>query len=90
MKTKPQSKRPGRRLSRVLLEKSLEDLMDRIAHQIDVAASVKSVAAPDPETMARDFPLLRVIELVMDTHLRELRNIHDFADMLTRGQAVQS
>lgn len=86
MKAKPQIKRTrARRLSRFTLDKCHAEILGRIQRQVDIAESIKWVAAPTGNTMVGAVPMLRVLEIALNEHLRALEQVRDLAELLNTG-----
>jgi hypothetical protein len=90
MKTRNAKRVAPRRLPRSLLEKMVADLTGRIKEQRSVAEAITKVVAPNGQTLHGEWPMRRVIELALDAHVRGLRDIDGFAEIINRRSAVQS
>jgi hypothetical protein len=88
-KLKAKAKPATRRLGRSLLNNLIVDLVQRIDRHVAIADAIAKEAGPKGHDLVGAVPKLTMIELAMDQHLRGMRDIRAFAELI-RDRAVAS
>ncbi len=88
-KSSPNEKNLGRPLPRSLVHQLVAEEIKHLNDELLVAESILSVVAPTGKTMWEAFPILKVIELAVDAHIRELYRLRDRLALIVDREGVK-
>jgi hypothetical protein len=78
------------RLSRLMLEKFVADLVIRLEPQVEVAWAIAKVVGPKGEDLVAAVPKLTVLELALNAHASGLQDVLRFLKIIDRRPVLQS
>jgi hypothetical protein len=65
-----------------MIAQLLTDLCNRLEKQVWIADAIGKASAPTSDTLARAWPMAKVIELAATAHFSDLREVKEFADLI--------
>ena len=85
----PKEKKLGRPLPRSLTHRLVAEAVKELDDQLLTAEFILSVVGPTGKTLWGSFPILKVIELAVDAHIRKLYQVRQRLAMIVDREGVK-
>jgi hypothetical protein len=88
-KSSPNKKKLGSPLPSSLVHQLVAEEIQHLNDELLVAESILSVVTPTGQTIWGAFPILKVLQLAVDAHIRELYRVRDRLALIVDREGIE-